>query len=188
MTVFDTTKILKPADVLAFWFGELDRDTWFRSTPAMDEMITRRFAATHLALARAIDGAWLASPENRLAAIIVLDQFSRNIYRATPLAFATDGLALGLARLSIAAGADMAVTAEKRLFFYLPFEHSEDLADQDLSVALFKALGDPDYIDFAERHRQVIARFGRFPHRNAYLGRTSTPEELDYLALPGAGF
>jgi uncharacterized protein (DUF924 family) len=188
MTVFDTTKILGPADVLSFWFKELDRKSWFQSTPAMDAMITRRFAATHLDLARSIEGAWLASSENRLAALIVLDQFSRNIYRSTPLAFATDGLALQLARECIELGADAEVASEWRLFFYLPFEHSEDIADQDRSVALFGALGDADYLDYAQRHRLVIAQFGRFPHRNAFLGRRSTASELDYLSRPGSGF
>ena len=100
----------------------------------------------------------------------------------------TDGLALALARQSLAAGADQAVPADWRLFFYLPFEHSEDLADQDQSVVLFAALGDANYLDFAERHRAVIAEFGRFPHRNAFLGRSSTAAEQDYLLQPDAGF
>jgi len=188
MTLFDTTRILQPADVLAFWFKELERESWFQSSPDLDEMIARRFAATHLSLAKHIVGPWLASPESRLAAIVVLDQFPRNIYRATPLAFATDGLALKLARESIETGADMAVPSDWRLFFYLPFEHSEDIADQDRSVALFAALGDANYLDFAERHRAVIAKFGRFPHRNAFLGRSSTAAEQLYLQDPEAGF
>jgi len=188
MTPSDTTKILQPSDVLTFWFTEIDRERWFESTLQFDAEIVQRFTATHLSLARDIAGAWLATPENRLAAIVVLDQFARNIYRATPLAFATDGLALALARQSLAAGADMAVPADWRLFFYLPFEHSEDLADQDQSVALFAALGDANYLDFAERHRAVITEFGRFPHRNAFLGRSSTAAEQNYLLQPDAGF
>ena len=132
--------------------------------------------------------AWRASPENRLAAVIVLDQFPRNIYRNTPLAFATDGLALGEAKLAIDARAVELVRAECRTFFYMPFEHAEDPLEQERSVALFRELGDKEYADYAIRHRDVIAAYGRFPHRNAILGRVSSAAELDYLAKPGAGF
>ncbi|MEN3145832.1 DUF924 family protein [Neorhizobium sp. IRAMC:178] len=180
--------IKTPEEVFTFWFRELTRKDWFEKNEALDEAMRRHFAATHLSLARGGLDAWRTSPEDRLAAVIVLDQLSRNLYRGTPLAFATDWLALREARLAIEAGADMAVLPEQRGFFYLPFEHSETLADQDRSVELFALLGDAEYLDYAERHRTVIREFGRFPHRNALLGRESTAAELEYLAKPGAGF
>jgi uncharacterized protein (DUF924 family) len=180
--------IKTPDEVFTFWFKELTRKDWFEKNEALDEAIRRHFAATHLSLARGELDAWRTSPENRLAAVIVLDQLSRNLYRDTPLAFAADWLALREARQAIEVGADMAVLPEQRGFFYLPFEHSEILADQDRSVELFRLLGDADYLDYAERHRAVIREFGRFPHRNALLGRESTAAELEYLAKPGAGF
>jgi uncharacterized protein (DUF924 family) len=180
--------IKTPEEVFTFWFKELTRKDWFEKNEALDEAMRRHFAATHLSLARGELDAWRTSPENRLAAVIVLDQLSRNLYRGTPLAFATDWLALRETRLAIEAGSDMAVLPEQRGFFYLPFEHSETLADQDRSVELFALLGDAEYLDYAERHRAVIREFGRFPHRNALLGRESTAAELEYLAKPGAGF
>ena len=126
--------------------------------------------------------------EGALALAILLDQFPRNIYRGTPRAFAADAKARDAARNALAAGHDQAVAPFMRAFLYLPFEHSEDMADQDRSVALFRALGDEKYLGFAIGHRDVIARFGRFPHRNEILGRRSTPDELAYLRQPGAGF
>jgi Uncharacterized protein conserved in bacteria len=178
----------QPQTVLRFWFEELTRQQWFQVSPDLDAAIGERFGQTHLALARGAVIDWRSSPDHRLAAVIVLDQFSRNIYRATPLAFAADWMALREARLAIEAGADQAVASERRAFFYLPFEHSEALADQERSVELFRALGDREYLDYAERHLAVIREFGRFPHRNGLLGRESTGAELDYLSKPGAGF
>ena len=177
-----------PEDVLAFWFDELTANDWFRGGADLDERIAGRFRGLHLSLARSLTPAWRESPEARLAGIIVLDQFPRNIYRGTPLAFATDGLARREARLALETDADTTLGKDQRCFLYLPFEHSEDMGDQDRSVALFTALADANYLDYAERHRDVIRRFGRFPHRNAILGRDCTAEELDYLATPGAGF
>ncbi|MBB6299842.1 uncharacterized protein (DUF924 family) [Rhizobium leucaenae] len=118
----------------------------------------------------------------------VLDQFARNIYRGTPLAFATDGLALQEAKAALEVGADQGMPAERRIFFYMPFEHAEHLAEQDRAVALFRSLGLEEQIDYALRHHAVIAAYGRFPHRNVFLGRTSTEAEKDYLAQPEAGF
>lgn len=181
-------KICTPEEVFGFWFEECGRERWFKPTLSLDEEIRARFRDTHLALAGGVIGTWRASPENRLAAVIVLDQFPRNIYRNTPLAFATDGLALWEAKLAVDAGADALVKAECRTFFYMPFEHAEDLAEQERSVALFRKLGDEEYANYAIRHHDVIAAYGRFPHRNAILARVSRAEELDYLAKPGAGF
>jgi uncharacterized protein (DUF924 family) len=186
--MMNTDIVCTPSEVHDFWFVRCSRKDWFSSSAELDAEIRTRFAATHLALARNVPEEWRASPENRLAAVIVLDQFARNIYRATPLAFATDGLALREAKMALAAGADQAVEPIRRTFFYMPFEHAEDLAEQDRSVALFTALGDEEFHDYALRHRQVIATYGRFPHRNAIIGRESSEAERAYLALPGAGF
>ena len=177
-----------PQSVLEFWFGELTPKQWFVKDEALDRQIADRFSDLHLALSREVPDEWRASPEARLARIIALDQFPRNIYRGSPLSFATDGLALKAAKAAIAIGADAAVSEDRRIFFYMPFEHAENLDDQDRAVALCEALGNETYLDYARRHREVIERFGRFPHRNAILGRASTPEEEAYLAEPGAGF
>jgi uncharacterized protein (DUF924 family) len=177
-----------PAEILSFWFEELRPEHWFKPPPGLDEQCRRRFLATHLSLARGVASLWRETPVNRLAALIVLDQLPRNIYRATPMAFATDGLALNEAKLAIAEGADLAVSPDRRCFFYMPFEHSEHLPDQVLSVKLFTELADPYHLDFAIRHHEVIRLFGRFPHRNAILGRVSTSAEEVYLSQPDAGF
>lgn len=182
------TDIKTPKEVFAFWFTELARKDWFEKNEALDEAMRKHFLATHLSLARGEFDDWRGSPQDRLAAILVLDQFSRNMYRGTPLAFAADWLALREAKLAIEAGADIGLTTDERVFFYMPFEHSEVLAEQDRSVELCSLLGDANYLDYAERHRAVIREFGRFPHRNAILGRESTAAELDYLSKPGAGF
>jgi uncharacterized protein (DUF924 family) len=182
------TIICTPEEVYSFWLEECSEEQWFSVTAALDQEITSRFRDTHLALAGGVPEAWRADAKSRLAAIIVLDQFPRNIYRATPLAFATDSLALRESELAIAAGADKEIDAAHRCFVYLPFEHCESMAAQDRSVALFGELADPKYLDYAIRHRDVIAKFGRFPHRNRLLGRESSEAELDYLAQPGAGF
>ena len=180
--------MVEPEEVCAFWFEQLEPEAWFKKDDAVDREIAERFGATHLKLAATVPPEWRASADAVLALIIVLDQFPRNIYRGTPLAFATDGLALREARLAVDQGLDQQVDERRRPFIYLPFEHSERMEDQDRSVALFTALGNEQTLDYAHRHCEVIAQFGRFPHRNAILGRDSTPEELTYLAEPGAGF
>lgn len=179
-----TETVASPEDILSFWFEELTPKDWFQpdDVSAIDRTILMRFFATHRALARDVSGPWRASPDAQLAAVIVLDQFPRNIYRATPLAFATDMLALREAKLAVASGAHEKVAAERRAFFFMPFEHSEQLADQDRSVALFSTLGNEAFNQYAESHRDVVARFGRFPHRNAILKRRSTRAEQAYLA------
>ncbi|MDK1388300.1 DUF924 family protein [Sinorhizobium sp. 8-89] len=184
----DEIEICTPEEVLKFWFTELSYEQWFTPSEELDRHCVQRFQASHLALSRKLDDIWRETPRNWLAAIILFDQLPRNMYRGSPLAFATDCLALREANLAIGASADLAVSKELRAFFYMPFEHSENLADQTMAVKLFTELGDADYLDYAIRHRQVIEQFGRFPHRNAILGRTSTPAEEAYLAEPGAGF
>lgn len=177
-----------PETVLDFWFSELTSKDWFVKSDDIDRRITERFSGLHLALSRGVSEEWRATPEGRLALVIVFDQFPRNIYRGSPLAFATDGLALKEAKAALAVGADKAIGEDRRFFFYMPFEHAEDLVEQDRCVGLFEALGNANYLDYANKHYDIIERFGRFPHRNPILGRTSTPEEKAYLAEPGAGF
>ncbi|MBL8384636.1 MAG: DUF924 domain-containing protein [Burkholderiales bacterium] len=186
-------------DVLDFWFGPADapgygapRAEWFRKDPRFDAAIRERFADLHAAAHAGALAGWDAAPESTVAAIIVWDQFSRNLHRGDARAFACDALALATARDMIARGWDAVVMPAMRLFVYLPFEHSEDPADQERAVALMRALAaDARFADLPEwavRHQVVIQRFGRFPHRNAALGRVSTPEEEAYLREPGSGF
>ncbi len=186
-------------DVLEFWFGSpgsteygQSRAIWFKKDPAFDEEVRRRFGAVHQAAAADQLDDWSGTSEGCLALVIVLDQFSRNMYRDTPQAFAFDRKALVLAEQAVNAGFDQSMLPVQRMFFYLPFEHSEDLAQQRRSLALFEGLSGSsemaDVIGYAKRHYEVIGRFGRFPHRNRILGRVSTPEELEYLSRPGSGF
>lgn len=183
-----TAAMATPEDVLSFWFDELEPQDWFKPHPALDSQCEQRFRLTHLELARGVPAEWRATPLRRLATIVLFDQMPRNMYRGTPLAFATDPLALREATLALEAGADVGLSVDQRVFLYLPFEHSENLVDQTRSVALFTDLGDANYLDYAIRHREVIRRFGRFPHRNAILGRVSTPEEVAFLSEPGSRF
>ena len=177
------------ADVLDFWFCELSAQAWFKKDVTVDEQIRTRFLGDYELLA---DGAaveaLLSTPETALASLITLDQFPRNMFRNTARMFEADAKALRLAHEVHAKGLDQKIEPARRLFFYLPFEHSEALADQELSVALFDQLGDPLYLRYAKDHRDIIARFGRFPHRNALLQRPSTAEELAFLAQPGSSF
>lgn len=174
--------------VLAFWFETLTPEDWFTKSEATDIQIGERFLAVYAAVARHSAEDVCGSTNDALAAVIVLDQFPRNLFRGNAQSFRTDALAREIAQKAIAAGFDKAMTTDQRVFLYLPFEHSEDLGDQDRSVELISGLGDETYTNFAIAHRDVIARFGRFPHRNAVLGRTSTAEEAAYLAQPGSGF
>ncbi len=178
-----------PHDVLDFWFETLATPQRFARDAAVDAEIARRFGALHADFAKnGVPDDWRATADGRLAAVIILDQISRNLHRDSPAAFAQDAEARALADRALASGDDKMLDPDRATFLYLPFEHSEALADQDCSAALFTALGNPNYLDYAIRHRDVIARFGRFPHRNATLGRVSTADELAYLAQPGAGF
>jgi uncharacterized protein (DUF924 family) len=175
-------------DVLRFWFGELDRKSWFVKDAAVDEKIRTRFGALIEELASRPADEALTSPDRALATVIALDQFPRNVFRGTARAFATDALALAVAKAAIDRGLDSQVPAGRRVFLYLPFEHSEALTDQERSVELTAALGDEEYARYAVLHRDVIKRFGRFPHRNVMLGRTPTLEELTFLKEPGSSF
>jgi uncharacterized protein (DUF924 family) len=184
----DAAGICSPGEILSFWFDELRPEHWFNPPPGLDQQCDRRFRTTHLALSRGVEAEWRETPENRLAAVIVLDQMPRNMYRASPLAFATDGLALREASLALDAGVDQEMSVDQRAFLYLPFTHSENLVDQARGVKLFTELGDAEYLNFAIRHCEIIRKFGRFPHRNAILGRVSTAAEIDFLSQPGSRF
>ena len=181
------------AEILDFWFAgdpSARRPVWFQKDDAFDADC-RRFSEPLAAAKRSELDHWAGSAEGALALLILLDQLSRNLHRGSPEAFAADPKARAIASGAIAQGFDRALTPVQRMFAYLPFEHSEELADQDRSVALFESiravLGDST-LDYAARHREVINRFSRFPHRNAVLGRANTPAEEAYLAEPGAGF
>lgn len=175
------------ADVIRFWFEELKEDHWFSRSDDIDAQIRERFLALHEQLV-ADDGRNVTAPRPLLAGVIVLDQFSRNMFRGTARAYAADFIARRLAGTAIEQGFDAAMRKNERLFFYLPFEHSEDREDQVLSLRLFVQLGDEEWTRFALAHKAIIDRFGRFPHRNAALNRTSTPEEIALLKEPMGSF
>jgi uncharacterized protein (DUF924 family) len=184
---------LQPSEILDFWFEDdcsLRRPKWFEKNPEFDIECARFTSAIRDARAGRYDH-WTAAPRDGLALIVLLDQLSRNIFRGSPEAFAADPQALATARGMIAAGSDAVLNPVERMFVYLPFEHAETIEAQDESVRLFESLREalgPKTIGHAHRHRDVIRTFGRFPHRNAVLGRINTPEEIEYLAQPGSGF
>jgi uncharacterized protein (DUF924 family) len=169
-----------PADILTFWRAA-GPAKWFVKDARFDDAIRLKFEPVHHQAARGAYSAWETTPDGALALLILLDQFPRNLYRETAHAFATDPLALSIARRAVDAGFDLKSEADLRAFFYLPFEHSEDMDDQERSLALFQALGEKQGLDYAILHRDIIARFGRFPHRNACLGRETTREEQVFL-------
>jgi uncharacterized protein (DUF924 family) len=171
-------------DVLAFWRAAGEKK-WFAKNDAFDAEIKSRFPDTYEAAAAGKLSDWEATPEGALALIIVLDQFPRNMFRRDARAFAADAMARAVADRALARGFDRQVSDALRLFFYLPFEHSEVMADQDRCCALVKTLGNADLLHWAELHADIIRRFGRFPHRNAVLGRTTTPDEKTYLDNDG---
>jgi uncharacterized protein (DUF924 family) len=167
--------------ILGYWFEELQPDAWFRKDERVDAAISERFGALYEQLSQ-IRPEQLATPLECVAAVIALDQFPRNMFRGTARAFATDALALSISQRAIETGFDMQLTSKQRWFLYMPFQHSEDRAVQVRSLELFNQLGDRDNIGYAQRHKEIIDRFGRFPHRNEALGRESTPEERQYIA------
>jgi uncharacterized protein (DUF924 family) len=176
--------IASPADIVAFW-REAGRERWFTKDAAFDAQIAQRFGATWDAAARGELTAWETSDEGALALVIVLDQFPRNMFRGEARAFASDPPARDVAHRALVAGRDARTDTALRTFFYLPFEHSERREDQERSLALYRAHGDVDGLKWAELHADVIRRFGRFPHRNAALGRATTPDEQGFLDSGG---
>jgi uncharacterized protein (DUF924 family) len=175
-------------DILRFWFEDLGPKDWYRKDETLDAFIGARFGAVYARLKEGVPDDWLATPQGYLAAILVLDQFPRNMFRDQPRAFATDAQALALAKRAVAEGIDLKLKPEQRAFLYMPLQHAENAADQARSIELYTALGIPSNLDFARRHKAIIDRFGRFPHRNAVLGRASTAEEAAFLTEPGSSF
>jgi uncharacterized protein (DUF924 family) len=191
--------MLQAEAILEFWFGKPDeadygksRKVWFTKNPEFDDEVRSRFLNVHNQAAAGELDDWNATPQGCLALIILLDQFPRNMFRGQPQAFATDPQALAYARHAVTQGFDKELPKLQRWFVYLPFEHSENLADQRQCVELCEQLGDEpemrEAIDYAYRHLRVIERFGRFPHRNQILGRETTPEEAEFLKQPGSSF
>jgi uncharacterized protein (DUF924 family) len=189
-----------PHDVLDFWFGVpgepeygAHRRAWFAKEPAFDRAVQERFAPLYQAAAAGELDGWGETPAGALALVVTLDQFPHHLFRDTARAYATDGQALAAAWRALERGFDRQLLPVQRVFLYLPFEHAEDLALQDQAVALFEALaaespGFGEYLDYARKHREVVARFGRFPHRNEALGRVSSADEEAFLRQPGSRF
>ena len=194
-------------DVLLFWFGELDEHglaneqtsaKWWTKNPAFDEEVRARFGDLHASIARGEKEAWLDDPRGRLAYVVVLDQLSRNMFRGDKQMFAADERALAAAAGGVEKGHDRSLACAERMFLYMPFMHAESLDHQERCIDLFRALADDlsgpaktrvlNNVDYAVRHRDIVARFGRFPHRNELLGRASTEEETAFLKEPGSSF
>jgi uncharacterized protein (DUF924 family) len=175
---------MRHAEVLDFWFGR-ERKAWFAKDARFDAEIRARFLPLYEQAAAGDLAGWQEEPRRCLALVIVLDQFPRNMFRGTARAFAADPLAREAARTLVDRGWDKALTPDERTFAYLPFEHSESLEDQERSLRLFEG---SENLEWARKHYEVVRRFGRFPHRNAALGRESTPEEIEFLKQPGSGF
>jgi uncharacterized protein (DUF924 family) len=174
--------------VLAFWFKEIDPESWWSVDAGFDRLIKARYGDLLERATKAELHAWRAEPRGRLAEVLVLDQFSRNIHRDSPRAFAQDPMALALAQEAIAADAGAALSMVERSFLYMLFMHSESRAMHEWAERLFRDNGEPQNHDFELRHKAIIDRFGRYPHRNAILGRVSTAEEIEFLRQPGSGF
>lgn len=174
--------------VLDFWFKELTPKQWFTKDEELDLVITKKFLSIHTQASQCELNHWRETIEGRLAEIIVLDQFSRNIYRDTPQAFAQDNLALALAQEAIASGEDNSLSDQQKAFLYMPFMHSESLTIHEQAVELFNKPGLETNLEFELKHKVIIEQFGRYPHRNNILGRTSTKQELDFLTQPNSSF
>jgi uncharacterized protein (DUF924 family) len=182
---------MQPGEILDFWF-QRERKAWFAKDARFDAEIRSRFLPLYELAAAGGLAAWLQAPKSCLALVLVLDQLPRNMFRGTARAFAADASALEAARTLVAHGWDKSLSLDERMFAYLPFEHSEALADQERCLALMREIATtPETADlpqWAEKHLAIIRRFGRFPHRNAALGRASTPEEAEFLRQPGSSF
>ena len=174
--------------VLDFWFKEIDAKQWWTKSAEFDQLIASRFGSLHAAAARCELHPWRETPPGRLAEIIVLDQFSRNMFRDQPQAFACDAMALALAQTAVATQADAVLEIQQRAFVYMPYMHSESPLIHGTAQALFSQAGLESSLASEQQHKAIIDRFGRYPHRNAILGRPSTTEELEFLATPGSSF
>jgi uncharacterized protein (DUF924 family) len=187
--------VTRADEILQFWFGRPDdpefdkgREVWFKPSRRLDEEIRARFLADYEVARKDVYDGWMGASRSCLALILLLDQFPRNLFRNSPRSYESDEKALGVARHAVAQGIDKGLRPLERAFVYLPFEHAEDLAAQQDCVALFQRLGNAEQIGYAERHLRIVERFGRFPHRNAILGRASTPEEVEFLKHPESTF
>ncbi len=175
-------------DILDFWFHADSQPFWFSQSHEFDQSIAQQFMSTHRQATQAELWAWRKTAEGRLAEIIVLDQFSRNLFRDSPQAFAQDSLALALAQEAISLNLDQQLSPEQRAFLYMPFMHSESRMIHEFALKLFQRLGNPTNLEFEKKHKVIIDRFGRYPHRNQILGRESTDEELIFLTQPDSSF
>lgn len=175
-------------EIIDFWFSAETQPFWFAKSDAFDQILRERFVHTLDQAKKCELWTWRATAEGRLAEIIVLDQFSRNLYRDQANAFAQDALALALAQETIQLKLDQALKPEQRSFLYMPFMHSESKIIHAQALQLFEALGNPINLDFEKKHKLIIDRFGRYPHRNQILGRTSTAEEIEFLKQPNSSF
>ncbi len=185
--IYTQGKIMYEA-ILGFWFEETEPSQWWKKDEDFDRSLIQRFSDIHARAVRCELFDWRVSPRGRLAEIIVLDQFSRNMFRDSPLAFANDALALALAQESVSARADEALSPVQRSFLYMPYMHSESLKIHEIAVDLFRRNGIKGNLDFELKHKNIIERFGRYPHRNSILGRASTEDETEFLKQPGSGF
>ncbi|MBU6512856.1 MAG: DUF924 family protein [Betaproteobacteria bacterium] len=175
-------------EVLEFWFREVDPKSWWSASPAFDRLVTERFRGLLEQAARGECFAWRADAQGRLAEILVLDQFSRHVHRGGAAAFAQDPMALALAQEAVARGCHLELEPTRRVFLLLPYMHSESPRIHELAEALYRAHAPEENLRFELRHKAIIDRFGRYPHRNAALGRASTPEEVEFLRQPGSSF
>ncbi len=174
--------------ILTFWFEEIDQSQWWEKDDEFDRLITDKFSEVHLKANNCELYEWRQTAKGRLAEIIVLDQFSRNIFRDTPRAFVSDSLALALSQEAISVNADNQLNAIERNFLYLPFMHSESVQIHEIAVQLYQRNGIQANLDFEIKHKEIIDRFGRYPHRNEILGRESTEEEIEFLRQPNSAF
>lgn len=179
---------MRPEDILNFWFHEISEKSWWEKSKSFDDLIRRRFLAIYEAAARGELAHWRDNLRGRLAEIIILDQFPRNMFRDDARAFATDGLALVLSQEAVRAGGYEGWPAAWRAFLFMPYMHSESVRVQEDCIKLFEGPGLEGNLDFAHRHKAIIDRFGRYPHRNDILGRESTKEEVEFLKEPGSSF
>jgi uncharacterized protein (DUF924 family) len=175
-------------EILRFWFEEIEPAQWWKKDDDFDKLIIERFSDIHASATRCELFEWRKEDRGRLAEIIVLDQFSRNMFRGSSLSFAHDSLALALAQEAVSAKADEKLGPTERNFLYMPFMHSESLKNHEIAMDLFRNKGTQSSLDFEIKHKQIIERFGRYPHRNSMLGRESTAEEIEFLKQPGSGF
>lgn len=179
---------MKPDDVLSFWFNDIDKSKWWEKDVEFDKLIEKRFLTLHEQAVNCELFNWRVSAKGRLAEIIILDQFSRNIFRDTPKAFSSDQLALALSQEAISLGKHLQLNETERTFLYMPYMHSESLIIHNIAVKLFKGNGIQSNLEFEMKHRDIIEKFGRYPHRNKILNRESTEAELEFLKQPGSSF